>query len=146
MRRRVGWILLCAAALLGAGWMLSIFFVATMGVGPHPGAQTLQIANGSFVLYFSESAPASAAPAAFHRSQRPGQASWLPHSGTVPLGGPAIRWWSIPLWIPPSVALLPAAWCFRSRKSPAACAGCGYLRAGLAPGAVCPECGRVPGA
>ncbi|MFN0012504.1 MAG: hypothetical protein ACKVS8_12770 [Phycisphaerales bacterium] len=54
-----------------------------------------------------------------------------------------------PLWAPFVLFLIPTAiaWCLDARARRAAriglCAKCGYDRAGLAPGAVCPECGAA---
>ena len=56
---------------------------------------------------------------------------------------------SIPLWIPFGAALLitAAAWCLdalaRRRARIGRCTKCNYSRTGLAPGAVCPECGAA---
>ena len=64
------------------------------------------------------------------------------------LSGPA--WYVIvPLWIPAAVTLATtaAAWrvdgIARRRAGGDGCKKCHYDRTGLAPGAVCPECGQV---
>lgn len=51
----------------------------------------------------------------------------------------------IPLWtFAAATGVGAAAFMWRARKVPVSgCAGCGYDRAGLAPGAACPECGRA---
>jgi hypothetical protein len=65
----------------------------------------------------------------------------LPHYDRTQTPG----WWyaSLPLW--PLVAVVDVmavrAWRRFLRQSGHACAVCGYSRAGLAAGAVCPECG-----
>ena len=59
---------------------------------------------------------------------------------------------SIPLWAPMLIFLLPTAFAWRAdakymrRARVGLCAACGYDRAGLAAGAVCPECGVAPSA
>lgn len=56
---------------------------------------------------------------------------------------------SIPLWVLLALIAAPTAWLWRRdrrlRRALAAgfCASCGYDRAGLAPDAVCPECGAA---
>jgi len=56
----------------------------------------------------------------------------------------------VPMWIPLGVLLgaTSGAWWLdaaaRRRARVGLCAACGYERAGLAPGAVCPECGKAP--
>ena len=62
--------------------------------------------------------------------------------------GPAI---AIPLWFPALLSLLATAAAWRAdakylrRVREGACPACGYDRAGLAAGAVCPECGATAG-
>ena len=61
-------------------------------------------------------------------------------------------WWSLqtPLWMPTCAALIltTAAWRLdtlaRRRARVGFCPKCGYDRTGLAAGAVCPECGKLP--
>src|SRR5882724_6935200 len=53
----------------------------------------------------------------------------------------------VPLYLPLALTLAPAAFLWRReirrRRMPIGrCAGCGYDRAGLAPDAKCPECGK----
>lgn len=67
-------------------------------------------------------------------------------------GGPQIDWQlSVPTWGPVLgvLTLTMIAWRLdalaRRRARLALCANCHYDRTGLAPGAVCPECGRSPG-
>jgi len=56
----------------------------------------------------------------------------------------------VPLWFPTLLSLLATAAAWRAdakylrRSRVGLCAGCGYDRAGLAAGAVCPECGKQP--
>lgn len=63
-------------------------------------------------------------------------------------GFPSHAFLVLPLWMPLAAAGLPAAlllWLDRRSRRWAregACTKCGYLRAGLATGAACPECGR----
>ena len=60
--------------------------------------------------------------------------------------------YSIPLWPPFLLSLLATAAAWRSdakhlrRAREGTCLACGYDRAGLAPGAVCPECGAAANA
>ncbi len=79
-----------------------------------------------------------------------------------PLRSPEIFWeinwsavwpdpyFSVPLWPAVLLSLLATAAAWRAdlkylrRVREGACAGCGYDRAGLAAGAVCPECGAAP--
>ncbi len=73
----------------------------------------------------------------------------------------AIRWWPdwdlsgpswhvfVPLWMPATLALAATAGAWRldmlarRRARVGLCKKCGYDRAGLAPGSVCPECGTA---
>jgi hypothetical protein len=51
-----------------------------------------------------------------------------------------------PVWVPLSLMTLGTAllfWRGRARPKPGHCGECGYDRAGLAPDAVCPECGAA---
>ena len=52
----------------------------------------------------------------------------------------------IPLWIPVLIITVPLWWLWRldCRSRPGQCQLCGYDRAGLGAGAVCPECGKQP--
>ncbi len=55
---------------------------------------------------------------------------------------------SVPLWMPLAAVALPTAWIGRRdwrarRLAVGHCVSCGYDRAGLAPGAACPECGKT---
>lgn len=56
----------------------------------------------------------------------------------------------VPLWFPALISLLAtaAAWradfAHRRRARAGTCSSCNYDRAGLAPNAVCPECGSLP--
>lgn len=92
----------------------------------------------------------------------------LPHSMGSPLNAlmsislrepPGFKWhfrWrndstyigvAVPLWFPAAVALVPTAFAWRldtlarRRAKLAACPKCSYSTIGLAPSAVCPECG-----
>jgi len=62
---------------------------------------------------------------------------------------PVFQFYAIPLWLPALASLLvtAAAWrvdaVHRRRARVGACSSCGYDRAGLAPGSVCPECGAA---
>lgn len=71
-----------------------------------------------------------------------------PNFWWVSTGGDAFEWWVwVPLWMPLVVSLgvTAAAWRLevlaRRRARVGKCASCGYDRAGLKAGAVCPECG-----
>ena len=56
----------------------------------------------------------------------------------------------VPLWLPALLALLATATAWRTdakylrRTRAGLCPACGYDRAGLVAGAVCPECGKQP--
>lgn len=54
----------------------------------------------------------------------------------------------LPLWIPMTVTAVGGVWGFRAHARRSAggtlCPRCGYPRAGLAPGAPCPECSASP--
>ena len=64
----------------------------------------------------------------------------------------AVRVVAIPLWLPALLSLLATATAWRAdakclrRAREGACPACGYDRAGLAAGAVCPECGSAAAA
>ena len=66
---------------------------------------------------------------------------WRPHRGSLVA--------AVPLWAPLALALVPTALAWRldglarCRVRLGHCPHCGYDRAGLAPGAVCPECGSA---
>ncbi len=75
---------------------------------------------------------------------------------------PGFKWWfrwcndrtytglAVPMWAPVVIALVPTvlAWRLdtlaRRRAKLGACPKCSYSRTGLAPDAVCPECGTAP--
>lgn len=70
------------------------------------------------------------------------QARWLPQV----LTDSSHRWWVwVPLWVPAAAAFVGAGAGWRlevlARRRAGLCRHCGYSREGLAPGAVCPECG-----
>ncbi len=60
------------------------------------------------------------------------------------------RYWQVPLWLPALLSLLATAAAWRAdakylrRVREGACPACGYDRAGLAAGSLCPECGKQP--
>jgi hypothetical protein len=66
--------------------------------------------------------------------------------------GPGYWYSAVPLWFPALLSLLAttaawrADWKYLRRAREGLCTGCGYDRAGLAAGAVCPECGAAAGA
>lgn len=79
-------------------------------------------------------------------SERPFPSSWRPYT----ISRPVLRLIVIPGWIPAAAMLIPAllAWRLdtlarRRVRTIHACLNCNYDRAGLAPGAVCPECGSL---
>ena len=72
---------------------------------------------------------------------------WLPRFESDTITGKLV----IPLYLPLALTLAPAAFLWhreirRRLVKAGACATCGYDRAGLAPDAKCPECGRVAAA
>lgn len=77
--------------------------------------------------------------------------TWWPSAALVSYGAWSGRAVFVPLWMVMAAAgpLAGAAWWLhareRRRAGAGACVGCGYALAGLAPGAVCPECGRARG-
>ncbi len=64
---------------------------------------------------------------------------------------PRLSYWFVPLWPLPLLSLLATAAAWRAdakylrRARDGACLKCGYDRAGLAAGVVCPECGAAAG-
>ena len=81
------------------------------------------------------------------RFEQPGQPGWC----FDPTAWPVSRFYSMPLWPLPLLSLLATAAAWRveakylRRAREGACPACGYDRAGLAAGAVCPECGGCGG-
>lgn len=70
---------------------------------------------------------------------------WRPEY--LEFASPIRHWFSVvrlPLWLPAAVVTAATAWFWwRDRRfaRPGLCPTCGYDRTGLAPDAVCPECG-----
>jgi hypothetical protein len=88
-------------------------------------------------------------PYGFSCQRLPVHANWLPQCTS--LGAPpTFRAIVVPLWIPFAVAAVPTGLLWRaelrrrSRALSTLCLSCGYDRQGLAPDAMCPECGQVP--
>jgi hypothetical protein len=73
----------------------------------------------------------------------PQYAAWLPYV----YFDSAKQWWCwTPLYIPAGISLTVAALAWRRERRIrrlGLCGACGYSRAGLAAGAVCPECGAA---
>jgi hypothetical protein len=95
--------------------------------------------------------PAGSRPrhGAWHGHSTPTDVLWWPHYASV--GKPAyLREIWVPLWIPFAAAALPTGLLWRAqlrrrrRVRVGLCPACGYDRAGIAPDAACPECGKVP--
>jgi hypothetical protein len=73
-----------------------------------------------------------------------GSVYWLPQWR----GGTTVTSGVLPLWIPFAAFAFPTAILFHrdrpsARRRAGRCVKCGYDRAGLVPGAVCPECGAA---
>lgn len=70
--------------------------------------------------------------------------------GSYILIGTSVEWLAMPLWplLTASTVVAAAGWradlLARRRAAPGFCPTCSYDRAGLAPQAVCPECGAAP--
>jgi len=110
--------------------------------------QTIFVGYGTLVLAWGGGKWATVGDTTFGGYTTDGFTFW-------DLGGLRAFWWRphhfgdqlfIPLWlIAITLALPPAYLEYRRRKKPqpGCCVKCGYDRAGLAPDAKCPECGRT---
>ncbi len=102
--------------------------------------------DGSMTVVWNETRQRSAWGAEF--SVQPGWTLpdwWFSFYDLSFQGGKFSTFWTIPLW--PFILLtgVPGLWMLaKSRKPPGAnlCPACHYDRAGLAPNATCPECGK----
>lgn len=85
-------------------------------------------------------------PPGFSWGREAGRLNWLLFVD-VSMG---LRYYYIPLWIPFALACIPTVIMWRNDRRlsgctrPDLCDACGYDRRGLAPDAVCPECGVAP--
>jgi hypothetical protein len=154
IRKTAKWGGAIATALLVGVWIGSAWWILWWGSGEMNEAA---IASGR--LYFRrESSPSGAIsfPKGWSlRSAGHASMDWSYEKGsggTLNFGSRRIEITDtrIPLWIPVCIMLIPtvAAWRLdviaRRRAMPHLCTKCRYDRTGLAPGAVCPECGAVP--
>ena len=142
-RRSLKWVGLVTSLVLIVVWGLSFG-----GIVRYTGRSwTVGVGKGKAVIVVSNLPHESTG----FEFQRPGQL-FLGHLSTWWEPEPIRRtssatWIVVLLWIPLLVVALPAAWLWwrgSSAKRPNHCSHCGYDRAGLAAGSLCPECGKQP--
>lgn len=138
MRRGILWGSVVVSAALAALWMASM--VWTVGWRTKGPLSAGVVSGGMGVTWSS----LPGAPGAVFRDRRSDEPTiWWVQAGSI-----ARTWWMwVPIWMPLAVSLCvtAAAWRMevlsRRRERIGKCASCGYDRAGLKAGAVCPECG-----
>lgn len=147
-RGRVGraakWAGAGACALLAGLWVLSVGWTVVHLRARAGTLYSLQLRSGCFVaIVCSSTDPIFALDwPPWDWERRDEALRWLPRYETEPRQSWTLI--AIPLWAPLLLAGVPTGlMCLRGRNRRAAqqCAACGYDLAGLAPGAVCPECG-----
>lgn len=131
-RAWVRWTLLGATVVVLAADGLSL--VRTVGTGAWH--TSIGIGGGSLLIFYQSDSPAQGWAWEPSMPLLP----WLPRLvGT----DPGSLFW-LPLWIPAVVFGLASVvtwWKWWRWRPPGTCRNCGYDRAGLATGALCPECG-----
>jgi len=125
---------------VGSGWM-------TIGYAPVRGPTAALAAGVVIVLIPTTGLTASARPGWTAKQESSKFQWWFSF-----LGNQRVKVCIVPLWSPALLSLLATAAAWRAdakymrRVRVGLCAACGYDRAGLAAGAVCPECGVAAGA
>ncbi len=107
----------------------------------------MYVSSGIVGGIYDPSAPPSFSSGVFSGGAHEPSLNWRFGSGVFNKG----RFMAIPLWPAVLLSLLATAAAWRAdakylrRARVGSCAACGYDRAGLAAGAVCPECGGACG-
>jgi hypothetical protein len=145
------WGVMVLTIVLGMSIVLSLFCNVSMSycpAGPAGNSEYLLDLDSGVVRYVWFAVPAhegSSAPKVLVRARQFRAVRWLPFWR----GGTTIASGLLPLWIPFCISAVPTAILFyldrpsARRRRAGGCARCGYDRAGLAPQAVCPECGAA---
>jgi hypothetical protein len=144
-RTTARWLCSALSVLLGAAWVVSMWFGVTGTWRTAGHMRTTALFAGTLCLILIDDPAGEPSvkadswslhgPKAFWRFQ------WTVHPQQTNI--------VIPLWIPFGASLAAAGWlwtteiCRRRRMQTSSCP-CGYDRVGLAPDAPCPECGQTP--
>ncbi len=144
IRKTIKWGGAVVTVLMGVVWIGSTWW----RVDRYSQGSFESIEHGSIMIVRGVDLSALADPGwRMGRASKRSPWAWWFHydsSPSPPRGG------LIPMWFPTSMALAvtATAWRLDTRARRRAllnlCAKCGYDRTGLAAGAVCPECGRLP--
>ena len=150
LERSARWGCTALVILAAASWLICRFYVAELIV-PAPLGDRHVLAfvepDGVMIGVGRSSPPQRFSfDTAPRRSTDTIESHW-PAAGT----SPRYVWASVPYWSLVAAGAIGSAWLWRRRwndrrraRAELVCEQCDYPRAGLAPGAPCPECGTLP--
>ena len=155
-RRAAKWGLLAASVLVAGVFVASLRWgvAATYCRGDRDEARAycVEVNRGGILFLGSLPVMFEMRPRLHMYAQRSvpgGLTRYAPEPASWPRWGPngGVTLGFLPLWLPFTIFTLPAATLFHRdrrlarRRRAGMCVKCGYDRRGLAPGAICPECG-----